>query len=168
MAAAGRWLTGVVLTALAGSLARSLAPKGRGEAAVRLAAGLLLAMAVLGPLGSLTGFSADLGLEDLTYDAGQQAARWRGENEAALSAIIEERCASYIWDKADRLGLACRVEVRCAPGEGGLPLPDTVTVTGPRSEALSAWIQEEVGIPAEKQIWLEEDTWSGNEEKNGP
>lgn len=168
MAAAGRWLTGVVLTAFAGSLARSLAPKGRGEAAVRLASGLLLALAVLRPLGSLAGASADLGLADLTRDAQEQAERWRGENQAALSAIIEERCASYIWDKADRLGLACRVSVRCAPGEGGVPLPDTVTVAGPYSEALSAWIQEEVGIPAEKQIWLEEDTWSGNEEKNGP
>ena len=168
MAAAGRWLTGVVLTAFAGSLARSLAPKGRGEAAVRLASGLLLALAVLQPLGSLAGASADLGLADLTRDAQEQAERWRGENQAALSAIIEERCASYIWDKADRLGLACRVSVRCAPGEGGVPLPDTVTVAGPYSEALSAWIQEEVGIPAEKQIWLEEDTWSGNEEKNGP
>ena len=168
MAAAGRWLTGVVLTAFAGSLARSPAPKGRGEAAVRLASGLLLALAVLQPLGSLAGASADLGLADLTRDAQEQAERWRGENQAALSAIIEERCASYIWDKADRLGLACRVSVRCAPGEGGVPLPDTVTVAGPYSEALSAWIQEEVGIPAEKQIWLEEDTWSGNEEKNGP
>lgn len=45
--------------------------------------------------------------------------------------------------------------VTCAETESGVPLPDTVTIAGPYSAALSAWLTEEVGIPAEKQIWLE-------------
>ena len=47
-----------------------------------------------------------------------------------------------------------------APGESGIPLPDTVILTGPYSETLAALIQEEVGIPADKQIWREESVWS--------
>lgn len=167
MGAVRRWLLGVVLTAFAGSLARSLAPRGRGEAAVRLVSGLLLALAVLSPLGDLEPSLPAMGSGG-AEEAARQARQYKSENLAALSAIIEERCASYIWDKADRLGLDPRVEVRCAAGESGVPLPEAVTLTGPYSPQLSAWIQEEVGIPAEKQIWLEEDTWSGNMEKNGP
>lgn len=66
----------------------------------------------------------------------------------------------HIWDKADELGLSCTVEVTVAVGESGIPLPDTAVITGPYSGELAALIQEEVGIPAEKQIWREESVWS--------
>ena len=160
------WLLGVVLTALAGALARQMAPRGREEGMVRLAAGLLLAAALLRPLGEIQ-------WEDLAVAAGSfpggaeaQAERYRQEQTAALSAVIAEKTAAYIWDKANALGLDCQVTVTTAAGESGIPLPDRVTIRGPYSEALSAVIQEEVGIPAEKQIWLEGETWS--EEEEGP
>lgn len=168
MGAVRRWLLGIVITAFAAALARSLAPQGRQQAVVRLAAGLLLAAAVLRPLGEIRWEGMDLDLSALDGGGAEQAEIYRRENEEALSAIIERRCAAYILDKADRLGLDCRVTVRCAVGGSGVPLPDTATITGPYSSQLAAYIQEEVGIPAEKQIWLEENTWSGNEEKSGP
>ena len=162
------WLLGVVLTAFAGALARQLAPKGREEGMVRLAAGLLLAAALLRPLGEIQ-------WEDLAVEAGSfpggagtqaQAERYRQEQATALSAVIAEKTAAYIWDKANALGLECQVTVTTAAGESGIPLPDGAIIRGPYSEALSAVIQEEVGIPAEKQIWLEGETWS--EEEEGP
>ena len=51
-----------------------------------------------------------------------------------------------------------------APGEGGIPLPESVTVRGRYSGELARWLEEEVGIPAEKQIWLEEETWQKRKE----
>ena len=83
----------------------------------------------------------------------EQAQAYRQEQTDALSAIIAERLEAYIWDKGCELGLA--VAVTCAETESGVPLPDAVTIAGPYSAALSAWLTEEVGIPAEKQIWLE-------------
>ena len=77
-----------------------------------------------------------------------------------MGTIIAEKTAAYIWDKADELGLSCTVEVTVAVGESGIPLPDTAVITGPYSGELAALIQEEVGIPAEKQIWREESVWS--------
>ena len=41
---------GIVLTSLAGGLARQLAPQGKEQAMVRLVSGLLLALAILRPL----------------------------------------------------------------------------------------------------------------------
>lgn len=156
MAAVKSWLLGVILTALAAGLARQLAPQGREQAVVRLAGGLLLVLALLRPIAALQG--AELpALEAGSFSARteEQARAYRQEQTDTLSAIIAERLEAYIWDKGCELGLELTVTVTCADGEDGVPLPDTVTVAGPYSEALSAWLTEEVGIPAEKQIWLE-------------
>ena len=154
-----QWLLGVTLTAFAGGLARQLAPAGREQGMVRLVGGLLLVLALLSPLGSWE-------WEGLALPAFQEAAAaeedYRRQQEAALSAIIAEKTAAYIWDKAEELGLSCTVEVTVAAGENGIPLPDTVIITGPYDPGLSALIEKEVGIPAGKQIW--ENIGSGKNE----
>ena len=158
------WLLGIVLTSLAGGLARQLAPQGREQAMVRLAAGLLLAAAILRPLAGQR-WDAEALLPDMPdLRAGEQAAAYQKNQQDALSAIIAEKTQAYIWDKADRLGLRCTVEVTVSAGESGIPLPDTVTVRGSYSAALAAYIEEEVGVPPEKQIWLEEEAWQKRKE----
>ena len=130
---------------------------------VRLVSGLLLALALLRPL-------AGLGWEGLELDAspleeGREAAEeYRKNQTEAFSAIIEEKTEAYICDKAEQLGLECAVEVTAEPGGGGVPLPGTVVIRGAYSEALARSIAEEVGIPAEQQIWLEEVEWKTESE----
>ena len=141
MAGVRQWLLGVVLTAFAGTLARQLAVGAKGQAMVRLTAGLLLTLAILRPIAAL---------------------RWE-----ALAAVIEEKTAAYMWDKANELGLSCEVHVTTAAGESGIPLPDAVTITGSYSPALAACIEKEVGIPAGKQNWLEVPTWTETKEPGG-
>ncbi len=157
------WLLGIVFTSLAGGLARHLAPGGREQAAVRLVSGLLLVLAILRPLAGLAGAAPALP-EDWQLDAGAQAGLYRKNQQEALSAIIEEKTEAYIWDKASRLDLACTVTVTTAAGESGVPLPDGVTIRGPYSPELARCIEEEVGIPAEKQIWLEDEAWQTRKE----
>ena len=152
------WLLGIVLTSLAGGLARQLAPQGKEQIMVRLVSGLLLALAILRPLASQDW--ADLELPAVpAFQAGEQAAAYRKNQQDALSAIIAEKTEAYIWDKANRLGLTCTVTVTTAAGESGIPLPDTAVIRGPYSGELARCIEEEVGIPAEKLIWLEEEEW---------
>ena len=151
---ARQWLLGVVLTAFAGGLARQLAPKGRERALVGLVCGLLLTLALLEPLAELEWAAAARDWPGPAQAA--LAESYRQEGQAALSAVIAEKTEAYILDKADRLGLECQVAVAAAVGESGIPLPDTVTIYGRFSADLAACIEEEVGIPAEKIIWLEE------------
>ena len=152
-----QWLLGVVLTAFAGVLARDLTPKGRQQAMVRLAGGLLLTLAILTPLRGLSAPEAlPEGAVELRRRTQELSETYRKDGQRALAAVIEERTQAYILDKADRLGLACRAAVTAAAGESGIPLPDAVTITGRYSPALAACIEKEVGIPAEKIIWLEE------------
>ena len=119
---------------------------------------LALAGMWLGPLAG--GDWGDLALPAGAFQASEAAEDYEAQRTAALGAVIAEKTAAYIWDKADALGVSCTVEVTVAPGESGIPLPDTVILTGPYSETLAALIQEEVGIPADKQIWREESVWS--------
>ena len=153
------WLLGIVLTSLAAGLARQLAPKGREQAMVRLAGGLLLALAILRPLAGGSWAGLELEADGLTLRGEELADAYRKNQQEALSAIIAEKTEAYIWDKANRLGLVCAVSVTAPPGESGIPLPASVTIRGTYSGELARWLEEEVGIPAEKQIWLEEETW---------
>ena len=120
---------------------------------------LLVVLAILRPLGSWQWEGLTLPTFQETEEMTQQ---YREEQTAALSAIIAEKTAAYIWDKAEELGLSCTVEVTVAAGENGIPLPDTVIITGPYDPGLSALIEKEVGIPAGKQIW--ENIGSGKNE----
>ena len=125
---------------------------------VRLVSGLLLALAILRPLASRDW--ADLELPAVpAFRAGEQAAVYRKNQQDMLSAIIAEKTEAYIWDKANRLGLPCTATVTTAAGESGIPLPDAAVIRGPYSEELARCIEEEVGIPAEKLIWLEDEEW---------
>ncbi|MCI8438552.1 MAG: stage III sporulation protein AF [Oscillospiraceae bacterium] len=161
---ARQWLLGVVLTAFAGGLARQLAPKGRERALVGLVCGLLLTLALLEPLAELEWAAAARDWPGPAQAA--LAESYRQEGQAALSAVIAEKTEAYILDKADRLGLRCAVEVAVSAGESGIPLPDAVTIRGGYSAALAACIEEEVGVPPEKQIWLEEETWTRESEQS--
>ena len=158
------WLLGIVLTAFASGLARQLAPQGREQAMVRLAGGLLLTLAVLRPLAGMDWEGPALEAGAFQIRTEEQAAVYRKNQQQVLSAIIEDRTEAYILDKANRLGLDCTVSVTAAAGESGIPLPDTVTIRGGYSEILAVCIEEEVGIPAEKQFWLEEKAWTETKE----
>ncbi len=97
----------------------------------------------------------DLGLED--YEAAIQERR--SELEAAgksqLTGIIEDRTAAYISDKADTLGLAVTARITARPGADGVPVPWRAELTGPRSPELAACIDQDLGIPPERQVWNE-------------
>lgn len=153
------WLLGVVFTAFAAGLAAELVPKGRERALVKMVCGALMALAMLRPLGAIRWESKNISVSSFSRQTEQQAEYYRSEQEKVLSAIIAERTESYIWDKATELGLECTVRVIVSAGESAVPLPEVVELDAVYDPVLAAWIEEVVGIPAEKQIWLEESAW---------
>ena len=72
-----------------------------------------------------------------------------------MQTLIAEQTASYISEEAVRLGVSVTVQVETVPGEDNVPLPWSVQLTGPYSQALSEWIASELAIPAERQVWHE-------------
>ena len=110
------WLLGVVLTALAGGLARQLAPKGKEQSMVRLVSGLLLALAILRPLAGNGWDGLEIPAGGFSLQSREQAEIYRKNQRDALSAIIAGKTEAYILDKANQLGLDCTVRVTVSAG----------------------------------------------------
>ena len=149
------WLLGIVLTAFAVGMAEQIIPQGRKHKAVRMVGGLLMILSLLRPLG-------DISLKGLSLEVGSFGSALQSQNELhremqqkELCSIIAENLETYIWDKANQLGFECEISVDVIVQGDGIPLPDTVTIGGSFDSALASWLEEVVGIPAEKQIWQE-------------
>ena len=150
------WLLGVVFTAFACALAGELVPKGREQALVRMVSGAFMVLALLRPLGLIEWESIHVSVGNFS----QQAESYRAEQKNELSAIIADRLTTYIWDKATGLGISCEVRVTMSCAENAIPVPESVEIRAAYHPVLAAWLEEVVGIPAEKQIWLEERVWT--------
>ena len=74
-------------------------------------------------------------------------------------AVIEEQCEEYILDKAEELGADVSVvKVQAQWNLDGLWVPYSAEInapdTGGAKAALEGVIENELGIPAERQMWM--------------
>ncbi|MGI6013391.1 MAG: hypothetical protein ACOX7K_03790 [Oscillospiraceae bacterium] len=152
------WILSLTATALFCSIALAMAPKGRAGGVLRLVCGIALSLALIAPLiqldlsaytDSVTSFSQTY--RDVTTRAEEQA-------ESLYRGIIEEECAAYIWDKAERCGMVVTAVSVTAQWDDVTEnwLPHTISIDVPSdtdTAALSAAIETELGIPAERQEW---------------
>ena len=148
------WILGVTVTAMALAAARAVMPEGPVKRAGQLTAGLVLVMALLGPVAALEHTDWESLLADLPAETVPETA------DTSMKAVIESELAAYLEGKAGELGLTCKAEVVCKTDENGVPIPREVLVTGPLDESqrrtLSALIAEDLGVPAEGQRFRED------------
>lgn len=153
MGALKEWLLSVTAAAILCALAQGLIPPGPVRRVGRLTAGLVMATALLAPLASLRGIEPEQWLE--SWQPQEEVQELEQQRDETMKTIIEEECSAYIVDKAAQLGADCQVQVVCAPEGEGVFLPWQVTVTGDLSSSqrdqLAAQIQEELGVPSERQ-----------------
>ena len=80
-------------------------------------------------------------------------------NREALCAIIKSKTEAYIWDKAQELDLSVSIEVM-VEADGSYPYPSGVQITGAftpqQRKTLEAYIEENLAIGKERQIWTNE------------
>ena len=154
------WLLGLACAAMAAALAQALAPEGGAKRVCRLAGALVLLLAAVSPVLRLD----EAELADLAGDWQHSAQAYtqalEEENDLLYKTIIEERAAAYIVDKAAQLGVSCQAQVTCrVQGEQAAPLPWRATVTGrftqPQREQLAQVLEQELGIPPERQRFEE-------------
>ena len=154
------WILSVTVSAILIAAAEALMPAGTVKKVGKLTGGLILILGIVQPLVSLD-------YEDL-YDlvmalpAGaisQQTIEER--TDETMKGIIEEELSAYIVDKGKELGAECTAQVPCAPDEEGLPVPVQATVTGSltptQKTALSQYMEQELGLPREAQIYRTEE-----------
>ena len=150
------WLTSVITVSVLLAVAQTLIPEGTVRKISAFTGGLILLVTLLQPLLGVNLEKLELRLDRSreTVEQRQQALEQAGEQE--LAELIEQQTAAYIWDKAEALGLDLSVEVQVERGADGIPIPVGAVLTGPYAEALSAYLERELGIPRERQVWHED------------
>ena len=153
-----RYLLSVVACALAVSLACSVPQKKSIERIAALLGGVILLTALLRPLLALRVGDPGAWLEryapeDSLIDSAVEA------QEKESARLISEQTAAYILDKARALGMDPEVEIELAALSGHYSYPYRVTLRGAwqpdQRASLGEYISETLGIPEERQIWIE-------------
>lgn len=121
----------------------------------KLLSGILLAVAIIAPLGDISFSGIGDYLKGVNWEATTYVEDGKTASQEQLSAIIKAQTEAYILDKADRMGLDIAVEVELDGDNDSIPCG--VRITGDVSpygkEGLSAYIESTLGIAKEKQIW---------------
>ena len=158
MSAITAWIRALAGAAVFCAIALALCPEGRPKRVLRAACGVVRAAALLSPalgldMQALPEAVARYGeaARSVAGEAGQEADRLN-------RTIIERECAAYILDKADALGLAvssAAVTARWSEEGFWYPWESRAACSESDRETLSAVIEAELGIPAERQSWEE-------------
>lgn len=152
-----QWITGVTAAAIIGALAQSLMPEGSAKSAGRLVVGLLMLLAVVKPLAEADTATLSGALAEYHLRCAGGGDALAEKNEALVKAIIEEKTAAYISDKARELGIACTVRVTYRYGEDAAVWPESAVVTGDltREERsrLARLLEAELAIGPENQTF---------------
>ena len=140
-AALREYLMALVACALLAALASALLPEGAARRAVCFACGLLTLVCAVRPLLRIDTQTLARSISRLEME--QDAARTGVEvkNRELVSAIIKEKCETYILDKAAQLDLA--VSAVHLTGE---PTPE-------QKLQLQRYIERVLAIPKEEQTW---------------
>ncbi len=155
-----QWLLGVTAAALVLALAEALAPEGGAKKVCRLAGGLALLLAAVGPvLGVLDGSALTQAVESWKNRSQSYEQALEEQKDQLYLTIIEEETAAYVMDKARELGFECAAEVTYGYDEDGVPCPWEVTARGAWTEGqrsqLERLLEEELGVPAQRQSYEE-------------
>ncbi|MBO5891759.1 MAG: hypothetical protein J6Q30_03500 [Oscillospiraceae bacterium] len=156
MGSVREYLLGITVVALCcGVLSSVLGKKGLAGGTVKFLCGMVMLLAVVGPLLSLRIGDMQGAFKDLSQDANAITAFGRETALKEYAGIIKERTAAYILDKAESLGAELTVEVTLSDDE---PLaPCGVKLSGAISpyakKVLSDTIAKDLGVQVEDQIW---------------
>lgn len=153
IAAVREWLVGIIAASLLVSVADNLIPQGAIKKIAGFTGGLILLLALVQPVLHIQPGSIQGSLDNWSGEISALEEEFTQQNAAELEARIAETTASYICDKATSLGLDCQARVTTETGPEGVPIPVSAEVTGPKSEALAEYMEAELGIPKEKQLW---------------
>ena len=155
MAAAREWLTAVASVTLLLSVAQLLVPPGNLREIASFVGGLILLAVMMQPLLKID--LSDIQMDFSSYQGAveQRQAELENTQKEELTSLIEAETEAYISDKAKSMGLTLKVRVTAEADEGGMPVPVRVEITGPWSGGLSGWLETELGLPAERQVWNE-------------
>ena len=152
-----RYILSVTAAALLLGILQTIAgKKGTQAVLLQLIGGLFLTFTVISPIVNI---EADEILDlpwAFTLQGSTIAEQGQSYSRNQLRRIIKDRTEAYILDKALTLQAQLQVEVMLSQDE--VPVPTSVRLQGSVSpyarNVLQQWLQDDMAIPKEHQIWI--------------
>ena len=148
------YLIAVCSAAILSAILKQLIGKSKmSSVTVNLLSGLFVAICIISPW-------KDFSLQDLeiynplhTQSGQSYVETGKRITQNQINAIITEKVESYILEKTNQLHL--QVEVRVELAEDGVPFKSIVSgkLSPEEKKTLSAFLEKEIGIQKEMQIW---------------
>lgn len=153
----GQYILSVGLAALiVGILTSFTDSKSATGTLIRMVCGLFLAFTVIKPVASLNFDHLEAFAQSYGEAGEASAARGEAIADEALREIIKQETEAYILDKAG--SYQCQLSVEVTVGDGDVPVPDSVRISGSISpyarSQLQKFLEDELGIPKEQQLWI--------------
>ncbi|MCD8322870.1 MAG: hypothetical protein LUC89_08315 [Oscillospiraceae bacterium] len=153
------WITGIVAASVLRAVAMALTPPGRVRSVTGLVCTIVCTLALVSPV-------LELDLDDLAvgfaeYEQMAESVIEQSEEESKMlnRAYIEGEYEAYILGKAVETGVTVEeVSVTARWDEEALVwYPWQAVLSGVYDETLSQTIEAELGIPAERQEWTDDE-----------
>ena len=148
------YLIAVCSAAILSAILKQLIGKSKmSSVTVNLLSGLFVAICIISPW-------KDFSLQDLeiynplhTQSGQSYVETGKRITQNQIDAIISEKIESYILEKANQLGVQVEVSVELA--EDSIPFKSIVSgrLSPEEKKTLSAFLEKEIGIQKEMQIW---------------
>ena len=149
------WIRSIVMVTMLLSVGQAMVPEGQIRKIFSFSGGLVLVIVLLHPVLGLEGSVLIEPLEVYERQIFKQKEELEQMVRAEQETIIEENLTAYISDKAEALEEGGSVRIRAETAEDG-----TVTLSaelvGQPSEPLTEYLEQELGIPRERQGWIHE------------
>ena len=149
------WIRSIVMVTMLLSVGQAMVPEGQIRKIFSFSGGLVLVIVLLHPVLGLEGSVLIEPLEVYERQIFKQKEELEQMVRAEQETIIEENLTAYISDKAEALEEGGAVRIRAETAEDG-----TVTLSaelvGQPSEQLTEYLEQELGIPRERQVWIHE------------
>lgn len=156
MEALREWLFSVVAVTVVLSVVQQLAGEGSVGKILRFLGGLLLTAVLLGPLPGIDVERMGEEMKAYARELNRESRKQEEAGQEELAELIESRTAAYISEQAERLGMEITAVVKTVVGAEGIPVPAAAELRGVPSPEVEAWIERELGIPRERQVWNHE------------
>ena len=149
------WIQSIVMVAMLLSVGQAMIPEGQIRKIFSFTGGLVLIVVLMQPvLGLEVGVLMEP-LEEYEQQVSAQTEEIEKTVRAEQEAIIEQKLEAYISDKTDTLEEGGTVRIRAETAEYGTVILSAELVGQP-SESLAEYLEQELGIPRERQVWIHE------------
>lgn len=153
-----KYLLSVAAASLLTSFLPALLPKGKIQKVESFIGSLVLILTILSPVVKLNASSIRKAMESYQIDLQDTQRGIEKKSRGVLEELISQRCEEYIWDKAAQMGLQLEIEITVGENSD-IPVPVSASMVGVCSQedqaVLSKILEEELGIPRNKQEWSE-------------